>query len=106
MKDIDELVDTLYKNHLESVAIENNDPDLLDRFRRSIETKYSGYSEEDLVRYQETLDYFYQAELKYWGNLSSDEKYAKYTLDPTFLDLWDLSAAISRVATRKRKGEK
>ena len=106
MKDIDELVDTLYKNYLESVAIENNDLELLDRFRYSMKTRYSGYSEEDPVRYQETLDYFCQAELKHWGNLSSDEKYAKFTLDPPFLDLWDLSVKISGVAQRKREGMK
>ena len=106
MKDIDELVDTLYKNHLESVAIENNDPELLDRFRYSMETRYSGYKEENPVRYQEALDYFYQAELKHWGNLSSDEKYAKFTLDPPFLDLWDLSVEISDVVQIKRGGMK
>lgn len=106
MKDIDELVDTLYKNHLESVAIENNDLELLDRFRYSMKTRYSGYKEDDPVRYQETLDYFYQAELKHWGNLSNDEKYAKFTLDSPFLDLWDLSVEISGVAQRKREGMK
>lgn len=108
MKDVDELIDTLYKEHLESVAIENNDPDLEARFRKRMLRRYEDFVEEWKMNPglgQRMLKECYQDELSCWGKLPSDEKYARLTLDPPFIELWCLSVKISRVAGRKHNGE-
>lgn len=108
MRDVDELIDTLYKNHLESVAIENNDPDLETRFRKSMQRHYEEFAEEwtmNPVLGQMMLDESYKDELCYWSKLPNDSKYARFTLDPPFTELWCLSVKIHKVAERKHNGE-
>lgn len=108
MKDVDELIDILYKNHLEVVAIENNDPDLETRFRKRMQRRYEKFAEEwkmNPALGQTMLDESYKDELCYWGKLPNDSKYARFTLDPPFTELWCLSVNIHKVAERKHNGE-
>ena len=114
MRTFDELVDTLYKEKLESVAVFYRDPDLRTRFDVYMKKEYEGYFEHggylekikgNSAAVQAILNDWYNDELRWWGNWSDDAKYAKFTPDPAHVELWNLSAMVRKTATRKLNGE-
>ena len=104
MNKLEELITRLYDEKLKNIAEAKADGGLLSRFTDYINDKYGMFAEE-LKNHPEIseamFDDWYQTELRHWGDLSDDDKYAQFTADKVFLLIDEYSSKICNIACKK-----
>lgn len=104
MKDFIELIDKLYSENLDAIATMKKDPDMRSRFVSYMTQKYEPLLERINANphiKQRVLEDWSQTELRHWGNLSSDAKYAYFTRDAALVEIDECSRLIFSIARNK-----
>ena len=104
MKDFVELIDALYSEKLDTVATNKADSDLRARFVSYMEQSYGRFLEKLNANpqiKQNMLEHWYQIELRHWGYLSDDAKYAYFTYDAALAEIRACSEMVFSIARKK-----
>lgn len=108
MNDFNELINKLYSEKLAVVAINKADANLHSRFISYMKQKYDCFLEKVNANpqiKQRIFEDWYQTELRHWGNLSDNAKYAHFTNDAALVEIDECSSLIFSIARNKYQSE-
>lgn len=106
MNDLNELIDKLIHERIESVAASKGDPELCDRFAERMQQQYGKYNDRLKAAPEiapAMLEEWYRSEKNAWGKLSDDDVYSRFTPDEALLKIDELSSRIFSMAIEKKK---
>ena len=90
MQTFKELIDKLYDEELREAESLYEDAALYDRFTAYMEKKYGGFLprlSEHPDKLAKFLEEWYRTELRFWGDMPTEQRYARFTPDNSFLKI-------------------
>ena len=108
MQTFQEMIDKLYSEELSEAQRLYEDEELYSRFTAYMDKKYGAFLARLSARPDKLatfLEEWYSTELRFWGDMSAEQKYARFTPDESFRRLEELSRSTFAMAMSKYDGK-